>query len=130
MAMDKILVVDDDQSIVMLLQHILSRAGYDVCVARDGREALAVARQENPNLIILDIMMPELDGISVSGILFQDPLLKRIPVIILTAKGSARNLLELVPNVRIYMDKPFDPPDLLKNIRRFLPGASSEPPQS
>jgi CheY-like chemotaxis protein len=118
--MAKILVVDDDKSIVMLIEHILTQAGLDVRAAYDGREGLAAAREEKPDVIILDVMMPEMDGITVSGMLFQDPVMRLIPVLILTAKGSARNMMELVPNVRVYMDKPFDPPELLKNIQRLL----------
>ena len=119
--MNKILVVDDDKSIVRVLRHLLARQGFEVVVAYDGKEGLAMARQERPDLIVLDIMMPEMDGISVSGVLFQDPVMKTIPVLILTAKGSARNILELVPNVRLYLDKPFEPKDLLQKIRQLLP---------
>src|SRR5882757_6772406 len=111
--MAKILVVDDDNSVVIVLQHLLTRAGYTVCVAYDGKEGLATAREENPDLIILDLMMPEIDGITASGVLFQDPVMRLIPVIILTAKGAARSMMELLPNVRLYLDKPFDPPELL-----------------
>jgi CheY-like chemotaxis protein len=118
--MAKILVVDDDNSVVVILQHLLSRDGHTVCVAYNGKEGLAMARREKPDLIILDIMMPELDGISVSGILFQDPVLRLTPVLILTAMGSARQMLELVPNVRLYVNKPFDPPELLKSVQRLL----------
>lgn len=118
--MAKVLVIDDDKSIVDLLNHMLTREGYTVFTALDGREGLTVAKQEKPDLIILDIMMPELDGISVSGILFQDPVMRMTPVLILSAKGNARNMLELVPNVRMYMDKPFDPPVLLKNVHQLL----------
>src|SRR5262245_57257010 len=118
--MAKILVVDDDTSIVTVLKHTLERAKHIVCVAYNGKEGLAVARQEKPDLIILDIMMPEIDGITVSGILFQDPVLRMTPVLILSAKNNARNILGLVPNVRLYMDKPFDPPDLITNVNRLL----------
>jgi two-component system alkaline phosphatase synthesis response regulator PhoP len=118
--MAKILVVDDDKSIVELLRHLLSRDGNTVCVAYDGRAGLSAARTEKPDMIILDVMMPEIDGITVSGILFQDPAMRLIPVLILTAKGSARGMLELLPNVRLYMDKPFDPPELIKNVQRLL----------
>ena len=118
--MTKILVVDDDQSIVELLRALLSKHGYEVCIARDGKEGLAAARQEKPELIILDVMMPELDGFTVSGLLFQDPVMRLIPVLILTAKEGTRNIFELVPNVRLYMQKPFDPPELLNNIQKLL----------
>jgi adenylate cyclase len=119
--MAKVLVVDDDNSIVNVLQHILTRDGHEVFIAMDGKEGLAKAREHKPDLIILDIMMPEVDGITASGILFQDPVMRRIPVIILTAKGpSARGMMELLPNVRIYVDKPFDPQVLMKNVQRLL----------
>jgi len=118
--MIKILVVDDDPSIVDILQVLLKSKGYEVAVARDGREGLAMARQEKPDLIILDVMMPKLDGFSVSGLLFQDPVMRLIPVLILTAKYGAGNIFELVSNVRLYMEKPFDPPELLKNVERLL----------
>ena len=119
--MSKILVVDDDSSIVMLLQQLLMRQGYTVNVAYNGKEALAAARQDKPDLIILDLMMPEIDGITVSGILFQDPALRQTPVLILTAKGpSARGMMELLPNVRLYLDKPFDPPELIRTVERLL----------
>ncbi|OGR88895.1 MAG: hypothetical protein A2992_09490 [Elusimicrobia bacterium RIFCSPLOWO2_01_FULL_59_12] len=119
--MAKILVVDDDNSIVLVLQHLLTREGHSVSVAYNGKEGLSAAQQDRPDLIILDLMMPEIDGITVSGILFQDPALRRTPVLILTAKGpAARNILDLVPNVRLYMEKPFDPPELLKNVQRLL----------
>ena len=118
--MAKVLVVDDDNSIVLLLTHILTRAGHTVKVANDGREGLASAREDKPDLIILDIMMPEMDGITASGVMFQDPVLRLIPVIILTAKGTARGMMELLPNVRVYMDKPFDAPELIQNVTRLL----------
>lgn len=118
--MAKVLVVDDDKSIVELLRHIMTREGHEVVTAGDGKEGLTLARSEKPDLIILDIMMPEMDGITVSGILFQDPVMRMTPVLILTAKGSARNMMELVPNVRMYMDKPFDPPALIKTVTSLL----------
>ena len=121
--MAKILVVDDDNSIIEVLRQLLSREGYTVSVAYDGKQGLAATRQEKPDLIILDLMMPEIDGITVSGILFQDPVLRRTPVLILTAMPNARKMLELLPNVRLYMDKPFDPPELLKSVQRLLAAA-------
>jgi DNA-binding response OmpR family regulator len=118
--MAKILVVDDDKSIVDLLQALLAHAGHEVVVAMDGRAGLAAAKEGKPDLIILDVMMPDMDGFTVSGLLFQDPIMRMIPVLILTAKGQSRNIFELVPNVRFYMDKPFDPPELLEKVRELL----------
>ena len=118
--MAKILVVDDDKSIIALLQFVLEKDGHAVRVANNGKDGLALAKAETPDLIVLDVMMPEMDGFSVSGLLFQDPVLRRTPVLILTAKGSSRNIFELVPNVRLYMDKPFDPEEFRNNVKRLL----------
>ena len=118
--MAKILIVDDDRSIIEMLEFLLKKKGYDVSVARDGQEGLAMAQEIKPDLIVLDVMMPLMDGFSVSGALFQDPRLRNIPILILTAKGTSREIFELVPNVRMYMDKPFAPQDLVANIQKLL----------
>lgn len=118
--MAKILVVDDDKSIVQLIEFILRREGHTVIVAHNGTEGVAQAKAEHPDLIILDVMMPEMDGFSVSGALFKDLAMRDIPILVLTAKGTSREIFTLVPNVRGYMDKPFDPPDLLKTVRQLL----------
>ncbi len=118
--MSKILVVDDDKSIVDLLQFILTREGYTVVVARDGKAGLQAVQQERPDLIILDVMMPEMDGFTVTGILFKDPEMRKIPVLILTAKGNSKDILQLVPNVTLYMEKPFEPGLLAKNVKKLL----------
>jgi len=122
--MAKILAVDDDPSIVQVLEFMLNRDGHEVFVAHDGEEGLALARQEHPDLILLDIMMPRMDGFTVSGELFKDPSLRDTPIIILTAKGNAREIFELVPNVTLYLEKPFDPQDLRNHIRKLLPPQS------
>lgn len=118
--MAKILVVDDDKSIVDLLQALMTLDGHEVFTAMDGKAGLAMARQEKPDLIILDVMMPEMDGFTVSGLLFQDPVMRLIPVLILTAAGHTRDIFELVPNIRFYMNKPFDPPNLMEKVRALL----------
>ncbi len=124
--MAKILIVDDDPSIVELLQFLLNREGHTLSIARDGQAGLTMAQQTNPDLIVLDVMMPEMDGMTVSATLFQNPVTRRTPILILTAKGHARGILGLVPNVSVYMDKPFEPEELLRNVRRLLaPTANS-----
>jgi DNA-binding response OmpR family regulator len=123
-AMARILVIDDDKSIVDLMRYMLAKDGHQVSIAQDGKAGLAMAQQEKPDLIILDVMMPEVDGFTVSGSLFKDAALRRIPILILTAKGSTRDIFELVPNVKEYMQKPFDPADLLKNIKKLLQSES------
>lgn len=118
--MANILVVDDDPSIVEILQFLLMKEKHTVFVARDGKAGLKMAQDSRPDLIILDVMMPEMDGFSVSGILYKDPAMRKIPIIILTAKGNMRDIFEMVPNVGMYMDKPFESEDLVKNVRKLL----------
>jgi len=118
--MAKVLVIDDDESIVEMLQFLLAREGHTVSVAYDGKAGLEMAQKEHPDLIILDIMMPEMDGFTVSGTLFKDPDMRQIPILILTAKGNAREIFELVPNVSLYMDKPFERDILVENVRKLL----------
>src|ERR1700749_335685 len=118
--MANILVVDDDANIVQLLQFVLSREGHTIAVASDGKAGLRAAQEQRFDLIILDVMMPEMDGFTVSGALFKDQATRNTPVMILTAKGASRGILELVPNVRVYMDKPFDRDQLLANVRKIL----------
>lgn len=118
--MAKILVVDDDRSIVELLLLLLGKAGHTTVFARDGKAGLEMARLEKPDLIVLDVMMPKMDGFSVSGELFKDKDLRKIPVLILTAKGHSRDIFSLVPNVGAYMEKPFEPQEFLKQITKLL----------
>jgi two-component system alkaline phosphatase synthesis response regulator PhoP len=119
--MARILIVDDDQSIVQMLQFILNKEGHALSIARDGKAGLAMARADRPDLIILDVMMPEMDGFTVSGELFGDPDMRDVPIMILTAKGHSRDIFSLVPNVKLYMDKPFDPPDFVTALRTLVP---------
>jgi len=118
--MANILVVDDDPSIVELLQVLLTREGHTVSSAQDGKMGLALAQAKYPDLMILDVMMPEMDGFTVSGELFKDPATRAIPIMILTAKGNTAEIFSLVPNVSMILNKPFDPPELLKLVRQLL----------
>ena len=120
--MARILVVDDDQNISEIVQYIAKTSGYDILVATNGRDGLAQAKNGQPDLIILDIMMPEMDGFTLHNHLLADETTKRIPIIILTAKGQMRDSFIGSSNVKFYMDKPFDPPSLRENIRLALQG--------
>ena len=84
----KILVVDDERHIVRLVEVNLQRAGYDVVVAYDGVEALEVFAREKPDMVVLDVMMPRMDGFEVLKKLQADPESRNVPVIMLTAKGQ------------------------------------------
>ena len=118
--MARILVIDDDQNISEIVQYIAQTSGYDILTAANGQEGLAQAKSGKPDLIILDIMMPEMDGFTLHNKLLADEATKRIPIIILTAKGQMRDSFLGSSNVKFYMDKPFDPPTLRENIRLAL----------
>jgi two-component system alkaline phosphatase synthesis response regulator PhoP len=116
----KILVVDDEKDVVELLKFLLEKDGYNVITAFNGREALATAKQEIPDLMLLDVMMPEMDGYTVQTQLLEDPKTKAIPVIILTAKGQLRDVFALSANVKAYIEKPFDPKTLRAKIQESI----------
>jgi CheY-like chemotaxis protein len=125
--MARILVVDDDKDIGEIVRYALSKDNHEVIEALNGKEGLARASSDKPDLIILDIMMPEMDGLSVSTRLAADPATKNIPVIILTAKGRMREAFVASPNVHNFMDKPFEPSALQDEIRSILAAKRSKP---
>ena len=124
--MARVLVVDDERDVVELVKFLLERDGHKVIEAFNGREALERAYAELPDLIILDIMMPEMDGYTVNARLTETESTKRIPVIILTAKGQMRDVFEMASNVAFYMEKPFDPKHLREKIHEVLSKAANK----
>lgn len=118
--MAKILVCDDEKDVVELISFLLEKDGYNVVTAKNGREALDVVGKEIPDLILLDVMMPEMDGYTVQTRLQEDPKTKAIPIIILTAKGQMRDVFAMSSNVVAYMEKPFDPKSLRTKIQESL----------
>jgi two-component system alkaline phosphatase synthesis response regulator PhoP len=118
--MARVLVVDDEKDVVELVKFLLERDGHHVLEAYNGKEALERANNEHPELIILDIMMPEMDGYTVNARLVENEATRRIPVIILTAKGQMRDVFEMASNVAFYMEKPFDPKHLREKIQEVL----------
>ncbi len=121
MAKGKILVVDDEIYIVHILDFSLGMEGYEVLTALDGEQALEKARAEHPDLVVLDIMMPKLDGYETCKMLKADPKTKDIPVILLSAKG--RNVDQKVGfevGADDYITKPFSPRKLVERINTIL----------
>lgn len=118
--MSKILVVDDEKDVVELLKFLLEKDGYTVITAFNGREALDVIHGQRPDLVLLDVMMPEMDGYTVQTKLQEDPSTRDIPLIILTAKGQLRDVFAMSSNVKAYMEKPFDPKALRLKIKESL----------
>jgi two-component system alkaline phosphatase synthesis response regulator PhoP len=116
-----ILTVDDDDRIRRLVQFNLQRAGYRVSTAADGLEALDQIGQERPDLVLLDINMPRLDGIELLRRLRADPDTAALPVILLTAKAQDEDILEgKRSGADYYLTKPFSPVELLSVIREAL----------
>jgi DNA-binding response OmpR family regulator len=119
-----ILVVDDDRKIVDLITLYLRRDGYEVLAAYDGREALDLARRKQPDLIVLDLLLPELDGTSVCRVLRAE---SRVPIIMLTARSTdADKLLGLDLGADDYLTKPFNPRELMARIRAVLRRATPD----
>ena len=113
-----ILVVDDDANIRSLLQQELTEAGYAVRLAEDGRKALALIREEMPGLVILDVMMPEMNGFDVAAVLKNDPATMDIPIIILSILEDKERGFRL--GVDRYLTKPIDTASLFKEIGTLL----------
>ncbi len=117
----RILVVDDEPDLVELVSFNLKAEGYEVITAANGMEALNQARAALPDLIVLDLMMPELDGLSVCEILRRLPSTAPIPVIMLTAwKSELTRIIGLDTGAEDYITKPFSPRDLVNRVNTAL----------
>ena len=122
--MPRVLVVDDDRVIQQLLEVNLELEGYEVVgTASDGREALDKIAKLKPDLVILDIMMPKMDGMAVCRHLKADPETAKIPVILLSARAQDMDIRDgLDIGANAYLTKPFDPVELLDVVGRLLKG--------
>jgi DNA-binding response OmpR family regulator len=119
-----ILVADDEPSILLSLQFLLQKAGYQVRTARDGEEALQAVESAAPDLILLDAMMPKRDGYDVCQSLRADPAYRHIPIIMLTAKGrDIERQKGLALGATDYVTKPFSTRELVETVRKHLGGA-------
>ena len=117
----RILVVEDEHPVARLIQVNLEAAGYEVTVASGGEEALAALAVEMPALMVLDVVMPGLDGFEVLRQLKADPDTADLPVVMLTARTDEQSIFKgWAEGVHCYMTKPFDPKDLLLLVERML----------
>lgn len=115
----KVLVCDDERHIVRLIQVNLERQGYNVVTAFDGREALQKVLDEKPDICILDVMMPYMDGLEVLKALRTNPETEYLPVILLTAKAEDKDVFEAYHfGADMYLTKPFNPLELFKWFRK------------
>jgi two-component system phosphate regulon response regulator PhoB len=127
----KILVVDDEPEAVELLEFNLQRAGFDVIAAADGAQALKQARSALPSLIVLDLMLPEIEGLEVCKMLRRDPATAGIPIIMLTAKAAEMDrIVGLELGAEDYITKPFSPRELVLRVKKVLQRGKAVPAES
>ena len=117
----KILVADDEPNILISLEYLMKREGYEVVLARDGHEALEALRRERPHLVLLDVMMPKKTGFEVCQELRADESLKDTKVLMLTAKGRDTDVAKgMALGATAYMTKPFSTRELVEKVRELL----------
>ena len=121
----KILIADDEPNILISLEFLMRREGYEVLVARDGDEAIEVLRRERPALVLLDVMMPKRTGFEVCQALRADEALRDVRVLMLTAKGRDTDVAKgLGVGADAYMTKPFSTKELVQKVREMLEARS------
>ena len=117
----RILIADDEPNILISLEYLMKREGYEVSLARDGDEALAAIAQHRPALVVLDVMMPKKSGLEVCQALRADEALKDTLVLMLTAKGRETDIAKgLGSGADAYMTKPFSTRALVRKVREML----------
>ncbi|MBW4443611.1 MAG: response regulator transcription factor [Plectolyngbya sp. WJT66-NPBG17] len=121
----RLLLIDDDPNLILLVKDYLEFRGYEVVTAENGREALEVLEQDVPDMIICDVMMPEMDGYQLVSNIRQDPKTSWIPVLFLSAKGQSQDRVKgLNIGADVYMVKPFEPEELVAQVESSLKQAS------
>ncbi len=121
MAKEMILIVEDDENIQQLVGYNLAKAGFSVLYAENGEQALASVKRDSPHLVVLDIMLPSLNGFEVCKILRKDPQTRTLPIIMLTAKGEENDVTAgLDLGADDYITKPFSPKILVSRIKAAL----------
>ena len=121
MSKKKILIVEDEDQLAYIVKIRLEASGYDVITAYDGQEGLKKARSEVPDLIILDVMLPKIDGFKVCGLLKNDSRYSSIPIIIFTARAHEKDIQTgKKMGADDYIAKPFQPNELLEKIQEHL----------
>ncbi len=119
----RILVIDDEPHMARLASYVLQTAGYEVLTAEDGRDGLKKLAQFEPDLVICDITMPEMDGFEVVSTLRADPRWHHLPVIMLTARGQEQDMQRAEEvGANSYLTKPFSSRQLLGEVQRYLNG--------
>jgi DNA-binding NarL/FixJ family response regulator len=117
----KLLLIDDDPNLILLVKDYLEFRGYNVDTAENGREALEILDNLVPDMIICDVMMPEMDGYTLVKHIREEPVTNRIPVLFLSAKGQSQDRVKgLNEGADVYMSKPFEPEELVAQVESSL----------
>ena len=121
----RILIIDDEPEMLNLVRFTLERAGYEVSTCDNGRQAWDTIIKTNPDLLILDVMLPGIDGYSLQIKISQDDLTKGIPIIVLTALEPSKTLFQKFSQVAGFMTKPFKTEALLDNVQKAIGKAAN-----
>ncbi len=117
----RILIVDDEPNILISIEFLMKREGYDVAIARDGEEGLAAIRAQRPDLVVLDVMMPKRDGFEVCTEVRADQSLSEVRILMLTAKGREAEVKKgLALGADAYIPKPFSTQELVAKVKTLL----------
>jgi DNA-binding response OmpR family regulator len=117
----KILVVDDSSTVVMMQRMVLTKHSYEIVTARDGEEAIGVALREHPDLILMDVVMPKMNGFDACRRIRQEESIKDTPIIIVTTRGELTNMeTGFESGCNDYVTKPINSAELLAKMRNFL----------
>ncbi len=121
----KVLIVDDEENIVISLEFLLTSSGYEAISARNGKEAYELLERHNPDLILLDIMLPDCTGFEICQHVRGNPKFEKIKIILLTARGMEKDIEKgIAIGADAYVVKPFSTKDLVKKINELLGGSN------
>ena len=116
----RILIVEDETSIVDLLTLVLSREGYEIASCQTGRDAINMIKEFHPHLVLLDVMLPGLDGASIIKIMAEDEMLSNIPVLVTSALTESAHMFQPYPQVKGFCSKPFVLTDLVAKVKKAI----------
>ncbi len=116
----RILIVEDELSIIELLTLILSREGYEIASCQTGRDAINMIKEFHPHLVLLDVMLPGLDGAGIIKIMAEDEMLSNVPVIVTSALVESAHMFQPYPQVKGFCSKPFVLTDLVAKVKKAI----------